>query len=333
VAALLAAGADPSRPDAASGALPVHVAAQGGNVAVLRLLLERAPEQREAVWPLNGHTPLVEAAFNQRADAVALLLDAGADPGASSVRGRTPLSFVANETSPDGVRIRELLTGVNAPAQVDPSRLAALLSREGIRPPEPVSAQAARAIESATAVQGAITAITSATEEPQRQAAWASLRSLVDGGADLNALGGELSQPSLVFLGTTGGTEATRVEVLRYLLEHGADPFAAELHPMGVNAIFRPAVFGHAETLRVLLAAVPPERRADYVNQQGVANGMTPLHDAVLRASSGDRAVRLDVVRQLLEAGARVDVPNDAGETAADVARRLGNQEILALLG
>jgi hypothetical protein len=60
---------------------------------------------------------------------------------------------------------------------------------------------------------------------------------------------------------------------------------------------------------------------------------MTPLHDAVLRSTSGDRGVRLDVVRQLVAAGARTDLENFAGETALALARRLGNSEVLALLG
>jgi uncharacterized protein len=333
VQALLGAGASPTQADRRSGALPIHLAAQAGNVEVLNALLAAAPETREAVWPLNGHTPLVEAAFNQRPEVVEALLAAGADTGASSVRGRTPLNLVATEQSPAGTRIRDALTAVGAPATVDPARLSALLAREGIAPPPTRSAAEAALRQSATDVQQAMTSIANATTDGEREAGWNRLRALEPNAATLNALGGELSQPSLVFLGTTGGTEDVKVDVLNYLLERGADPFAAELHPMAVNAVFRPAVFGQAEVLRTLLAAVPPDRRAEYVNQQGVANGMTPLHDAVLRAGSGDAAVRLDVIQQLVAAGARTDIANDAGETVLDVARRLGNTQVLDAIG
>jgi uncharacterized protein len=78
VKALLAAGADPNRPDA-TGATALHLAAAAGNPDAVSALLEKGanPNVRENEW---GQTPLFFAAENNRAAAIKVLLAKGADP-------------------------------------------------------------------------------------------------------------------------------------------------------------------------------------------------------------------------------------------------------------
>ena len=82
VKALLAAGADPNRPDA-SGATALHLAASAGNPEAVSALLEKGanPNAREKEW---GQTPLFFAAENNRAAAIKALLAKGADPSLRS---------------------------------------------------------------------------------------------------------------------------------------------------------------------------------------------------------------------------------------------------------
>lgn len=91
VAALLAEGADVNHVAGARGLslTPLHLAAIGGDVAVVRALM--AAGARPDVQGVTGATPMVWAAFEGQHDAVIALLEGGADatilaPDSPSVR-------------------------------------------------------------------------------------------------------------------------------------------------------------------------------------------------------------------------------------------------------
>jgi ankyrin repeat protein len=112
-----------------------------------------------------------------------------------------------------------------------------------------------------------------------------------------------------------------RRDVVRYLLEAGAEPHPASrvggftpLH----SAVATDAGAADIEIVRMLLdGGAAPNARSQ--------SGSTPLHTA---AFTGDRA-SLDL---LLKHGADPGIRNKEGKSAADVARERGHQEIAGLL-
>ncbi len=94
-------------------------------------------------------------------------------------------------------------------------------------------------------------------------------------------------------------------EVARLLLDKGADPLARSENSNRNLPIHAAAAARQAEVVRMLLAAGTPANATQ-------EKGYTALHSA---AQANDRAT-MDI---LLEYGARMDQPNDDGETPADL--------------
>ena len=99
VTRLIARDADVNKP----GWAPLHYAATGGHVAIMKLLLENYAFI-DAQSP-NGSTPLMMAAMYGSAAAVQLLLDEGADTTMKNQLGMTALYFARRANRPDAVRL------------------------------------------------------------------------------------------------------------------------------------------------------------------------------------------------------------------------------------
>ena len=94
---LITRDADVNKP----GWAPLHYAATGGHVAVMRLLLDNHA-YIDAASP-NGTTPLMMAARYGNNDAVSLLLEAGADPVLKNVQRLTAMDFARQVQREDTV--------------------------------------------------------------------------------------------------------------------------------------------------------------------------------------------------------------------------------------
>ena len=81
----------------------LHVAAQDGNIDVVRMLLGAGADTN--IMNKDGRTPLHCAAWGGRTDHVRLLLDAGADINLMSNKGKTPLHYAEEKGHTDIVAL------------------------------------------------------------------------------------------------------------------------------------------------------------------------------------------------------------------------------------
>lgn len=85
------------------GWAPLHYAATGGHVAIMKQLLDKYAFI-DAQSP-NGTTPLMMAAMYGTTEAVKLLLDEGADPFMKNQQGMTAAAFAQKAARPDAVAL------------------------------------------------------------------------------------------------------------------------------------------------------------------------------------------------------------------------------------
>jgi ankyrin repeat protein len=316
--------ADPHLAFAPSGAWPIHLAGQSGDVATAKLLLSAHPEDVNQIWLLNGHTLLLQAAFYGHVEMAQLALDQGANPAATTLRGLTAMDFAHQFNN-------SALMTVLAQKPADPAAkadyFAKLLAK--IREPVPAKETAAQAL-SDKAAEAIVSALASAGNAPETvDALERDIAALLEG-MDVNRLAGDLRQPLLVV--TVTGNNAgphpeaaaeLRLRIARLLLKRGADPLRKEKHPMGAHAIIRASVFGHLEILKLMGSKLTEAQLASGLNEIPAVNGLTALHDAVLRSGTVADPLfprYMDQIRWEIASGARADIPDFSGRTQLDYA-------------
>jgi uncharacterized protein len=145
-----------------SGLTPLHHAALGGHVAVMRLLLERGSSP-DALGP-RGNTPLMLAAHSGNAKAVQLLLEAGAQPRLKNHIGKDALGLAQLHGNTDAARILAAVT----PRSETLARLPALRSSAStLTPALPMGPIASS--NRARAAAPAAEPVVQATAQPQVQ--------------------------------------------------------------------------------------------------------------------------------------------------------------------
>ena len=127
---------------------------------------------------------------------------------------------------------------------------------------------------------------------------------------------GEYGTQSIKNLALLNASGRGHLDVVRLLLENGADVNAADIS--GNTALMRASENGHTDVVRLLL-------------EKGVDVNAVYNHGetALMRASAWGH---LDAVRLLLEKGADVNAVNDYGETALMLASREGHLDVVKLL-
>ena len=140
------------------------------------------------------------------------------------------------------------------------------------------------------------------------------VRWLLDHGADADME----SQSDLLWTPIMLAAVNGYLEVVRILLEHGVHINAASKH--GYTSLSQSTYYGHVETVRLLL-----HHGADIGTRD--ENYETPLH-----AASSPSRLDLKVARLLLEHNAEVDAKNKDGRTPLHLASSLGHTEVVRLL-
>ena len=333
---------DPRRPEYHTNVLAAHLSTQKGDVASTVLLLRKNPEQLHARIEVNGHTPLLQTAFYGHVELAKSIMKhlATIVPRGTDIEEETRRLF--SETTLRGINATQCGRQFQNQAMVDAlepfdkatteAKAADTKARLDAIPGGPRNPQAGTPAQKASEI--AIDAITSglaevaALEEPERSTAAARVvgelkKATQNPDFDPNRLAGELLQTPIIaaVTGTNAneGVARLRREIAKVLLAKGADPDKEEMYPMAVDAVIRAAVFNHLDILKMFEAAMTPEAMKQALNHKPAVNGLTALHDSVLRAATGS-AGYLEQIRWARGLGASADIPEHTGRTQRDFA-------------
>jgi len=230
VSELLDAGAKVDARTDPGGTTPLHLAATAGDPEVVNRLLASGADAnaREAEWE---QTPLIFAAAWNRVDAIRALLAGGADPNLASkpfdLIAQAPLDRAASERQNE---VLDAFTNNGAwaatPAQVQAAVRAGRQVYENGLPEEEDDGEAEeeddddddRNREPDIVSKGGLTPLLHAARQGHRDA----ISALLDGGADVNQVGGGDGTAPLLIATINGQFDAAML-----LLERGADPNTA----------------------------------------------------------------------------------------------------------
>ena len=209
VATLLQTPLNPNGRGADSDTPPVYIAAERGNLTVVRLLLEAGADVNAA--KADGATALMVAAFNGHSEVVRLLLEAGADKNAAREDGVTALMAAPVAGHLEVVRLLlEAQADKNA-AREDGSTALFVAAQSGHLEMVQLLLEA-EADKNATRANGP-TALIVAAEDGHLE----MVRMLLEAGADKNAA--QADGATALFVAAFNG----HMEVVQLLLDAGAD--------------------------------------------------------------------------------------------------------------
>ncbi len=100
---------------------------------------------------------------------------------------------------------------------------------------------------------------------------------------------------------------------------------------MGAQTIIRASVFNHLDILKMCAQYITPQQLMDAINEVPLVNGLTAMHDAVLRATMAapDRFEGyLEQVRWFVAHGGRSDMEDYAGVTQRNIAEKTDKPEV-----
>jgi 2-keto-3-deoxy-L-rhamnonate aldolase RhmA len=331
---LLDKGADSGLAHGQSGALAVHMAGHSGDVDCARALLDNNPTEIDAVWDLNGHTILLQAVFYDHQPLTRMLVvERGANTAITTARGLGPMELADQfQNQP----MMEIIRHYDRPQEEKDAYYAAYLKRIAPEvPPErraqqDLNDQLTKVIEEGIAAARTGGASVDLTLEKVRVL-------IEEQGAEVNGLGGPLQQPPLI-AAVTGNNgfppnpdlARLREDLAAYLMEQGADAALHEKHPMGAQTVIRAAVFNHLKILRLCGEYMSPRKLTAAINEIPIVNGLTAMHDTVLRASTAgpdELEGYLEQAAWFVANGGRVDIEDFAGVTQRNIAEGVADPE------
>jgi len=335
---LLAAGADPDTV-VSRGQTVLMTAARSGHIAAVRALLDRGASV-DAQEDLLGETALTWAAAENHADIVSLLLKAKADPNQRSKSVTWPKDSFGLEGVPTF-----LPKGGWTPLMY--------AAREG-------ATEAARTLAEGGADLNAVDAEkTSALIRAITNSHYDTAAALIEAGADPNladnaGMAALYAATDMSSLGEVYGRPPRRVndshsavDIIRLLLEHGADPNARLKTPLltrahtpgdpvlgeGATPLMRAAKNGDYRAMDVLLAQGADvtlrikNNSTVLMYASGLGRGTSAFAEDVGTENDLFRAATL-----ALEYGADATAVNDQGATALHYAGQTGLNSVVQVL-
>lgn len=298
------------------GTTLLHHAVEGGNLKIVRNILDRTGGRFVNNTNDRGITPLLKAADHGRTDMVSLLLEHGANPDRSTKYDKMPLDLA-------------IKTGVHGCVKL-------LLDHGATIEKLSLEQGSGSALEMAAAYGDRrvfqLLMNRGSSFEVDYDSGLTILHSAAQGGdpwiikkvferrpkLDVDARTEEGNTPLMV------AARNGHLKAVKLLLKRGADPDARSdprpRHGM-VSPLFQAAWYGHADIAATLIeAGASVNVRA--ATGQGKA---TPLTGAAAYQ-------RREVVKVLLDNGAEVNAPGKRGRTALHIAALRGSPEIMRLL-
>ena len=319
---LLKAGADPNAVRL-TGETPLMTAARTGKIDAVNVLLSYGADVN-ASEPSQEQTALMWALSEMHLEVARTLIEHGADVNARSRGGFTPLLFAARQGDLDAARLL-LASGADVNDEAsDGSRVLLVATVRGH------ADLAAYLLE-----QGA---------DPNADAAGYTALHWAAGSWETEMTGPNgIVVPADHEWSGMAGLRAGKLELVKTLLDHGADPNALlekqpprvgytvfSQRPVGATPFFLAAMAGDASVMRALVAAgadpllAPRDHTTPLMTAAGVRRN---LAESRVSDSSALEAVKLAV-----ELGADVNAVDDQGETALHGAARIRSDAIVQFL-
>ena len=297
VRALIAAGADVNQLDSQMGNAPLHIASQGDNPSMIQLLLEHG-----AFVNLHtahaGHTPLMVAVWYSKPNNIRALLEAKDINiyAKSPYGGRTAKDMIGGwdkkQTEKEKKRYKEL-------TQIFDHYEQTLLNE----------------IANQKIYQVVINQELSVTEKEKK------VQALIEAGEPVNTesyiigTGSDRHAPLLV------AARNNYPNIVRMLLEANAN-IGQRGYIMNAIAFHKAAYMGNHEIMSMLVKHKDAQK---YINDQGLNNGYTPLHDAIWHGNTA-------TAKLLIDAGARLDLKTYERDSPLDLAKRYEYNDIVDLI-
>lgn len=350
------------------GATPLSLAATNGNAAIIEVLL-KAGEDSNAVVSESGDTVLMLAARTGKPDAVAMLLNHGAEVNKTNATGQTALMWAAAERNSAAVQVlveHKADLGVKTRAAPPPKPLDTIFSA-----PFPVGGMTAllfaarqNDLKSAAVLIAAGADVKESAQDGTSPLLVAILNGhytlanfLLEKGADPNAVDGKgraalyaaVDMRNLEWSTRPAPPEKdpmTELDLINALLAHGADPNARLTkkiplrgqpsfdgrwaNMIGATPFWRAAQSDDVTVMRLLKekGADPLLATTDHTTPLMVAAGVG-WSDGQSHGSQSDAP---EALKLCLEWGGDVNAANDVGYTALHGAAFRGANDVVKLL-
>jgi ankyrin repeat protein len=322
----------------AVGATALHLAAVNGHASTMRVLMQLGADKEAKCTRLktlpsavvhslastrrhysDGGTPLHMAAINGRLEAMRVLLQMGVDKEAKCKKGRTAMHWAAANGQVEAMRVLAQL-GADKEAGdgfggARPLHMAANNASDG-------QVEAIKALIQLGADKDA------KDDRGQRPLHAAAFQGYVEAilvlaqlGADKEAKDKDGRTPLAI------AADNGKVESIKTLVQLGVDKQTKGPH--GKSPLHNAAFAGHVAAAKVLVQlGADKEARCAY--------GGTPLHWAAGQGSPGEPLAaceaRVEVIKALVELGAKLDSKGPNGDTALQLSIQMGQHQATQVL-